>query len=306
MYRYLRSKIIFLFFSPKPDQLQSCISQPLYPMHRNIKIFKHPLFALASRADQRVRAIIFARTRGARAVAGPRAGTGGSSSSSSGGQASERCLLAWGGLGWGSRCGRRVVSSGEDIVLGTVLESPLRIVGRLLVIVSAEDDVGVGVGPVQRLLGTRNTPAVRAVLRGSRLADGSGGRGAGDVAVESSHVLQSVSQRVPAKLYQCRVGYHLVCGGLSLPEPGTRALAVGAGRHLCRNLENRLQITDAVGVDGEDGEVLLPHVIGVALVGNCKTASQDLVGIDGVSSVERWDCDIPISFRAPKETRVAV
>lgn len=108
-----------------------------------------------------------------------------------------RAGIAWGGCG--GRGGG--ASSGEDIVLGTVLESPLRIVGRLLVIVSAEDNVGVGVGPVQRLLGAGNTPAVRAVFWRSRLADGSGGSGAGDVAVESSHVLQSVSQRVPAKLY---------------------------------------------------------------------------------------------------------
>lgn len=66
-------------------------------------------------------------------------------------------------------------------------------------------------------------------------------------------------------------------------------------------MENRLQITDAVGVDGENGKVLWLHVVGVALVGNRETTSQDLVGIDGVSSVERWDCDIPISFRAPKD-----
>lgn len=94
-------------------------------------------------------------------------------------------------------------------------------------------------------------------------------------------------------------GYHLVRGGLSLPEPGTRALAAGAGRHLGRDRENCLQITDAVGVDGEDGEVFWLHIVGVALVGNRETASKDLVGIDGVSSVERTNCDIPVSFQAP-------
>lgn len=101
-------------------------------------------------------------------------------------------------------------------------------------------------------------------------------------------------------------GYHLVRGGLSLPEPGTRALAAGAGRHLGRDRENCLQITDAVGVDGEDGEVFWLHIVGVALVGNRETASKDLVGIDGVSSVERTNCDIPVSLQAPRETRVAV
>lgn len=102
------------------------------------------------------------------------------------------------------------------------------------------------------------------------------------------------------------MGYHLVRGGLSLPEPSACALTAGAGRHLCGDLENRLQITDTVGVDGEDSEVLWLHIVGVALVGNRETTSQDLVGIDGVSSVVRWDCDIPVSFQAPKKTRLAV
>lgn len=120
-------------------------------------------------------------------MAGPRAGGRGGNRRSSGGQADERRHLG-GVSSWGrGRWGR--VSSGEDVVLGSVLESPLGIVGWLLVIISAEDDVGVGVGPVQRLLGARNTPAVGAVFGGDRLADGGGGGGAGDVAVESSHVL---------------------------------------------------------------------------------------------------------------------
>lgn len=114
-------------------------------------------------------------------MARPRAGSG--SSRSSGGQADERRLLSRGVRDRGR------VSSAEDVILGSVLESPLGIVGRLLVIISAEDDVGVGVGPVQRLLGACNTPTVGAVLRGGWLADGDGGGGSGDVAVESSHVL---------------------------------------------------------------------------------------------------------------------
>lgn len=234
-------------------------------------------------------------------MTGPRAGNGSGRCSS--GQADKRCLLAWGGTRSRRRRRRRGrVPSGEDVVLGSVLESPLRVVGWLLVVVSAEDDVGVGVGPVQRLLGAPNTPAIGAVFRGCRLADGDGGSGAGDVAIESSHVLQSVSQCVRAKgIHELEQGggYHLVCGGLSLPEPGTRALAAGAGRHLGRDRESCLQITDAVGVDGEDGEVFLFHIVGVTLVGNRETASKDLVGIDGVSSVERTNCDIPVSFQAP-------
>lgn len=70
----------------------------------------------------------------------PRAGS--DSSRSSGGQADERRRLSRGVRNRGR------VSSSEDVILGSVLESPLGIVGRLLVIVSAEDDVGVGVGPV--------------------------------------------------------------------------------------------------------------------------------------------------------------
>lgn len=125
-------------------------------------------------------------------MTGPRAGNGSSRCGS--GQADERCLLARGGTrSRRRRRGRGRVPSGEDVVLGSVLESPLRVVGWLLVVVSAEDDVGVGVGPVQRLLGAPNTPAVGAVFRGCWLADGDGGSGAGDVAIESSHVLQGVS-----------------------------------------------------------------------------------------------------------------
>lgn len=129
-------------------------------------------------------------------MAGPCASSDSSRCSSS--QADKRCLLARGGTR--SRGRRRWrVPSGEDVVLGSILESPLGIVGRLLVVVSAEDDVRVGVGPVQRLLGAPNTPAIGAVFRGCRLADGNRGSGAGDIAVESSHVLQSVNQCVRAK-----------------------------------------------------------------------------------------------------------
>lgn len=81
-----------------------------------------------------------------------------------------------------------------------------------------------------------------------------------------------------------------------MPEPGTCALATRAGRHLSRDRENCLQITDAVGVDGEDGKVFWLHIVGVTLVGDRETASQDLVGIDRVSSVVRTNCDIPVSF----------
>lgn len=55
------------------------------------------------------------------------------------------------------------------------------------------------------MLGARNAPAVDAVLRGGWLADGGGGGGAGDVAVESSHVLQSVSQFGPERVASWRV-----------------------------------------------------------------------------------------------------
>lgn len=84
--------------------------------------------------------------------------------------------------------------------------------------------------------------------------------------------------------------YHLICRALSLPEPGTDALSTGAGRHLGRNRENRLQITDTVGVDGEDSKVLLFHIVGIALVCDSKTTSHDLVRINRVSSVVRTNC----------------
>lgn len=141
------------------------------------------LSAPAVHARKRVRAAIATRASGATVVPCPCLGR--DRPGDFGGQADERRDLGRWGWGWGG--GR--ASSGEDVVLGSVLESPLAIVRRLLVIISAEDDIGARVGPIQRLLGARDTPAVRAVFWRGWLADGCGGSGAGDIAVESSHVL---------------------------------------------------------------------------------------------------------------------
>lgn len=91
-----------------------------------------------------------------------------------------------------------------------------------------------------------------------------------------------------------------------MPEPGADALAAGAGRHLGGDRERCLQITDAVGVDGEDGKVLLLHIIGIALVCDSQTASHDLVGIDRISSVVRTNCNILVSSGIPLETTAEV
>jgi len=178
-------------------------------------------------------------------------------------------LWGWDWLGW-----RGAASGDKDVVLGTIGKAPVGVVGGLALVGAIEANGVDVVGPVLGNFGALDAgrgiaAAELGVLWSGKLG---AGRATGDVAVETVHV-------------------HLVGGVLTLPEPGADALSAGAGRHVLWNLKCGATVLDTVGVDGEDGELVLVDAGGIALVGNGESATTELLLLEWSASVHGRSID---------------
>lgn len=209
-------------------------------------------------------------------------GSSGDASTARGGSAGRRGRSASGGREgcWGGRAGTGGrddwswggVSGGEDVVLGTVGESPSEVVRWLFLVNTRESNLTEGVGPIEWLFGSLLTVGLIVLAVTWDLGGGkSGSLGtSSDSAVKASHV-------------------HLVGRVLSLPEPSTDTLSIWTFGHTSWDIELGAEGLDTRVVDSENDEILRLDLGSIALVSNGKTASEHLVVVEWVTSVHGLD-----------------